>query len=242
MEYSPPLGYLIRQSVNRFVTLTIIFTLLIFLVRFFEIVIIGNKAGYPAESIFLSLYGIRFDLMLSLRFSAILMIPYVLIDYFSPATARVIFALASLFAVISEVILLQYFAVTKIPLGANILNHSFADIRQIIIASGEFNFLNILALVVFLLATVFAFFRWSAVKYTSQVTFLVTSLVVLSVLPFNSFNPDRVDFRNDFRKNISANKLNLFISSVLYQKYGQNRIYRFISNTPDKTSKEISPR
>ena len=242
MEYAPPLGYLIRQSVNCFVTLCIIFTLLILLVRFYEIVLIGNKAGYPSESIFLSLYGIRFDLMLALRFSAFVLVPYLLIDFFSPSTAKVIFAVSSVLVVLSEVILLQYFAVTKVPLGSDILNHSVAEIRQIINASGELNFLNIFVLVIFLLITIFSFFRWSDKIFSPNVVFLVICLVVLSVLPFNSFNPDRVDFRNDFRKNVSANKLNVFVSSLVIHKFGDNRVYRFISNTADKTGKETSPR
>ena len=240
MQYSPPIGYLIRQSVQRFVTLSLLLTGLIVLLRFYEIAIISGKAGYPSESIFLILYGIRFDLILALRLSALMLIPYLLIDYFSPVVARVLFAAGSLTAVMAELLLLQYFAVNKIPYGANALTYSPSDISQIINASGGSNMLNTISMVVLLLIVVFAFVKWSTLKFSPQVTFWVTCLAILSLLPLSIFNPESIDFRNDFRKNITANKLNLCCSSVMDYRFGENSFYLFITNTTKKTGKESS--
>lgn len=235
MEYSPPTGYLIRMSVQRFVTMCVLLTGLVILVRLYEIGMISGKAGYPSGSFFLVLYGIRYDIVLALRISAFLLIPYVLIDFISPSVAKVLFAIASLTTVISEVILLQYFAVHKLPLAVDGTGFSLSNISLAINGSGGFTTLNVIVLVAFILIGAGAFIRWSDLKFSSQFTSWITVLAILSLLPFDIFNPDRIDFRNDFRKNITANKLNLYSTSACDKRFGENSFYLFITNTTKKT-------
>lgn len=215
MHYKPPIGYLIRQSVNRYVTLCLITTGLLLLVRLFEMVYVAGKAGYPPGNIYLLLYGIRFDLMLALRFSALLMLPFILVDNFSRLTARVLFVMASVALIMIDLSLLQYFAVTKTPLGADIFNYSVAEIQQAVRSSGQLNLPHILIPAFFTAISLLAYMKWSSREMSRDLTVVIVLLVIFSILPVNSFNPDRIDFRNDFRRYISANKVNVFTSSVV---------------------------
>ena len=67
MEFTPPLRILVRQSLKRYATLSLITTGLVILVRIYEILFIAAKAGYPSGCTLDLIFGIRFDLMLSLR-------------------------------------------------------------------------------------------------------------------------------------------------------------------------------
>lgn len=215
MDYSPPPGYLIRKSVRRYVTLCLITTGLILLVRLIEIVYVAGKAGYPPGSTFLMLYGIRYDLMLALRFSALMMLPFIMVDYFSPVIARFLFVLSSLVVLLADLLLLQYFAVTKMPLGSDLLNYSWPEIQQFVQSSGEMNLVNLLLPGFFLLFSLFAFVKWARRELPRDVIVIVTVLILFSILPFNAFNPDRIDFRNELRRNISANKANVFTANMI---------------------------
>jgi uncharacterized sulfatase len=215
MQYKPPTGYLIRQSVNRYAALCLITIGLFLLVRLIEILYISGKAGYPPGSTFLMLYGMRYDLMLALRFSALLMLPFIVIDNLSKVTARVLFILSALTVMLADLMLLQYFAIHKIPLGSEILNYSFPEIVLAVKSSGELNFVNLLALGLFVLISLLAFLKWSALELSRDLTVVVIVLILFSVLPFNSTNPDRIDFRNDLRRNITANKVNALAAELV---------------------------
>ena len=215
MQYKPPTGYLVRQSVNRYATLCLITIGLFLLVRLIEILYISGNAGYPPGSTFLMLYGMRYDLMLALRFSALLMLPFIVIDNLSKVTARVFFILSALAVLLADLMLLQYFAIHKIPLGSEILNYSFQEIIRTVKSSGELNLVNLLVVGLFVLTALLAFLKWSARELSRDLTVVVIVLILFSVLPFNSTNPDRIDFRNDLRRNITANKVNALAAELV---------------------------
>ena len=209
MEYTPPLQYLLRQSLKRYISLILITIGLFILVRFYEILFISWKAGYPAESITYLLSGIWFDLLLALRLSAFLLLPYLLIDHYNQIIARVFYAVISVAVVLADVVLLLYFSVTKVPLGTGILGAPINEIHQMVRNSGGLNLYFIFPVAFFLLLGVYSFYKWSAIKVSSFVVVLFTLFLLFSTLPFDA-NPDPADFKNEYTKNISANKFSLF--------------------------------
>jgi glucan phosphoethanolaminetransferase (alkaline phosphatase superfamily) len=222
MEFTPPLKYLIRQSLRRYASLMLITIGLIILVRFYEILFIFGKAGYPSGSTLNLLVGIRFDLMLALRLSVIMLIPFLLIDHFQQKVARLLFVFVSIAVVLTEVALLEYFSSAGMPLGPEILSHSMNEIQGIILSSRALNQYTLAPLFIFLLISVYAFYKWARTKVSSVVWVLLIMAMFFSLLPFNSINPSPTKFKNEFRKNISANKFSLFCESLLsyyQQKY-----------------------
>ncbi len=241
MEYTPPLQYLIRQSFKRFISLTMLMTGLVILVRVYELLFVAGKVGYPAGSALEMLYGLQFDILLSLRFSLLLLLPFMVIDHYSQKSARIFFTLFAVLLVVSEVVLLQYFSTTKIPLGSDILGYSMAEIKQTVGASGELSAATLVPLLVLLLLAFYAFYKYSNFKVTFGIRFLVILFLLLALLPSSRFNPDPATYKSEFVMNIAANKLNLFTGSIL-NYYTQNKNPgKFALNSDQPAQNDLSP-
>lgn len=241
MEYTPPLQYLIRQSLKRFISLSLLMTGLVILVRLYELVFIAAKTGYPPESTLELLYGLRFDLLLSLRFSMVLLLPFLVIDHFSQKAARLFFTLFAVLLVVLEVVLLHYFSTTKIPLGSDILGYTLEEMKQTVGASGELRPATIVPLLLFLLVAFYAFYKWSAFKVPFWIRGLMIFFLLYALLPSNRFNPDPAAYKSEYVMNIAANKFNLFSGSLL-NYYTQKEISgKFALNVDEPAQNDLSP-
>ena len=240
MEYTPPLQYLVRQSLKRFISLSLLMTGLVILVRLYELVFIAAKTGYPPESTLELLYGLRFDLLLSLRFSMVLLIPFLVIDHFNQKAARLFFTLFAVLLVASEVVLLHYFSTTKIPLGSDILGYTLEEMKQTVGASGELRLLTMVPLLFFLLVAFYAFYKWSAFKVPFWIRGLMIFFLLYALLPSNKFNPDPAAYKSEFVMNIAANKFNLFSGSLLNYYTQKETSGKFALNIDEPAQKDLS--
>jgi phosphoglycerol transferase MdoB-like AlkP superfamily enzyme len=241
MEYTPPLQYMIRQSFRRFISLTMLMTGLVILVRIYELVFVATKAGYPAGSALEMFYGLQFDFILSLRFSLFLLIPFMVIDHYSQKSARIFFTLFAVLLVVSEVVLLQYFSTTKIPLGSDILGYSMEEIKQTVGASGELSAATLIPLLMLLLLAFYAFYKYSDFKVISGIRTLMMLFLLFALLPSSRFNPDPATYKSEFVMNIAANKLNLFTGSIL-KYYTQNKNSgKFALNNEEPAQNDLAP-
>ena len=236
MEFTPPLRYLIRQSLKRYVTLCLITAGLVILVRFYEILFLAGKAGYPPGSALDLVFGIRFDLMLAGRLSAYLLLPFLLLDYFNQQTARIFYATISIVVVLIDVALLHYFSTTRIPLGSDIFGYSLDDIKHTVQASGEINSYSIVPFFSFLGVAIYAFFKFSTKSVSSLISKLVILAIFFTLLPFNTINPLPTEFEGEFRKNITSNKFNLF-SENLHEYFLQKNIPEYFELNEDSSNR-----
>ncbi len=241
MHHTPPFQYLLRQSIKRFISLSLLMTLLIILVRFYEILFISGKAGYPVGSISEMLYGIRFDLLLSLRLSAVLLLPFLLFDHYSIRGARIFFETIAAVVVAGEILLLQYFATTRIPLGSDLLGYSAAEIRQTVGASGQFSLTTFAPVLILLGITWYLFHKLYYFKIAHFVIRFYIFFLILALLPICSYNPNPVDYKNEFSMNIAANKFNLFSESMLAYFSQTNGSSSFELNGKTQVAEDIKP-
>lgn len=241
MEFTPPLRILVRQSLKRYATLSLITTGLVILVRFYEILFIAAKSGYPPGSILDLIFGIRFDLMFSLRLSVYLLLPFLVTDHFNHKAARVFYATASIAAVLINVALLHYFSTTRIPLGSDVFGYSFDEIKHTVQASGEMNPYTILPFFSFLAFAIYSFYKLSEKRMSSFLSMLVIAALFFTLLPFNTINPYPTEFKNEFRKNITSNKFNLFSESLQEYYQSKNIPTDFILNENIDVTEDILP-
>ncbi|MEI7421194.1 MAG: LTA synthase family protein [Prolixibacteraceae bacterium] len=239
MEFTPPLRILVRQSLKRYATLSLITTGLVILVRIYEILFIAAKAGYPPGSTLDLIFGIRFDLMFSLRLSVYLLLPYLVTDHFSHKTARVFYAIFSIAAVLTDVALLHYFSTTRIPLGSDVFGYSFDEIKHTVQASGEMNPYTILPFFSFIAISIYTFYKLSEKRISSFLSILVIAALFFTLLPFNTINPYPTEFKNEFRKNITSNKFNLFSESLQEYYHAKNIPTDFVLNENVNVTEDI---
>jgi uncharacterized sulfatase len=203
------------------------------MVRFYEIVVTSNFSNYPGGSIIPLLKGIKFDIILYLQLSAILMIPFLIIAFFSQKTARYFFAAISLLLVLGDILLLQYFATARVPLGADLLGYSITEISQTVGASGKFNIFPFLLVFVFLGIMARIFVRHVYFKIKPWAMLVVTAFMFSSLLPVRFLKADPSKYENEFGLFVANNKLGFFAESMsahfLNQGSLKNKAFTFNS-------------
>jgi len=214
---------LIIRSLRRYLSLSFILAGMIFTVRIYELVITSNFSNYPEGSIFSLIAGFKYDLVTYLQISAVLMIPFLLIAYFSQKTAKYFFVFVSLILILTDMLLIKYFSTSRVPLGADLLGYSLEDMQHTVSASGQVNIFPIL-MIVFYLAFMFRIFvKHVYFRLKPWMMGILTVLMLSSMLPAKQLNIDPSKFDNEFSMFVASNKLDFFTQSILdhYQEQGK---------------------
>ncbi|WP_372652279.1 LTA synthase family protein [Draconibacterium sp.] len=207
-------GLLVR-TLRRFISLSFILAVMILLVRLHEMVILSNYHNYPPGSFSTLLFGIKYDIILYLRVSAVLMIPFLLLGLFSQKTARVFFISASVLLVLGDMLLLKYFSAAGVPLGADLFGYSIEEITQTVQSSGEMNVWPFIFMALFLVYMVRVIIKHVYYKLKPWMLLLISAAMFASLAPFGFLKPQPSDFVNEFSLFAATNKLNFFSESVL---------------------------
>jgi len=206
---------LVIRSLRRFLSLSFILASMILTVRLYEIVITSNFSNYPNGSFVTLLSGIKYDLILYLQLSAILMVPFLFIAYFNQKAARYFFAAACFLLIFGDILLLQYFAAARVPLGADLLGYSLSEIRHTIGASGEFHIFPYIVIFLYLGIMTRILIKHVYFKIKPWAVAILTSLILVSLLPIKQLRPEPSKFENEFGMFVAYNKLSFFTKSVL---------------------------
>ncbi|MBI3567990.1 MAG: sulfatase-like hydrolase/transferase [Gemmatimonadetes bacterium] len=105
------------------------------LMRVYEFFIVRHAHVLPDGAVGALAGGLRGDLELVLWLAAVLALPVLAIGQWHPAVARAAHRAALVVAVVASVMLVQYFATTFVPLGADLFGYSWSDIRQTTMSS-----------------------------------------------------------------------------------------------------------
>jgi len=217
-----PIAKLTIYSLRRFLSLSLILASMIFTVRLYEIVFVSNFQSYPHGSIVNLLIGFKYDLILYLRISALLMIPFLLIVQFSHKAARWFFIISSLLIVLINMMLLKYFSTARVPLGADLLGYSFNDMQNTVGASGNLKLFPFIIIALYIALMIRVFIKHVYFRLPRWAMALMTILMLCSLLPVKQFNPNPAKFDTEFSMFVADNKLRFFTNSItnhfLHQK------------------------
>jgi len=205
---------LVVRSLRRFLSLSFILASMILMVRFYEMVITSNFSNYPDGSFSVMFIGVKYDLILYLQLSAILMVPFLIIAYFSQKAARYFFATACSLLVFGDILLLQYFAAARVPLGADLLGYSLSEIRHTIGASGELNIFPFIVIFLYLGIMARTVVMHVYYKIKPWAMWVLTVLMLGSLLPIRQLSVEPSKFDNEFGMFVAYNKLSFFAKSI----------------------------
>ncbi|WP_319481537.1 sulfatase-like hydrolase/transferase [uncultured Draconibacterium sp.] len=208
------LGLLVR-TLRRFISLSFILAGIILFVRLYEMIITSNYYNYPPGSFSSLLIGIKYDIILYLRVSAVLMVPFLLLGLFSQKAARVFFISASVFLVLGDMLLLKYFSTAGVPLGSDLFAYSIEEINQTVQSSGEMNVWPFVFMALFLVYMVRVFIKHVYFKLKPWMLLIISAAMFASFAPIDFLKPQPSDFENEFSLFAATNKLNFFSESVL---------------------------
>ncbi|MCF6331757.1 MAG: LTA synthase family protein [Draconibacterium sp.] len=187
---------------------------MILVVRFYELIITSNFSNYPPGSSVDVLIGLKFDFITYLRISAFLMIPFLIIAYFSQKAAKYFFIVSSILLVLGEIMLLQYFTTARIPLGADLFGYSVEEIQHTVAASGSIRIFPYIMIMLYLAFMVRIFVKHVYYRIKPWAMVLITILMFGSLLPLKKLNPEPSKFSNEFCYFVAINKLSFFTQSV----------------------------
>lgn len=227
------------RSLRRFLSLSFILAAMILMVRFYEIAITSNFSNYPDGSFSNLLKGLKYDVILYLQLSAILMIPFLVVAYFSQKAARNLFTIASILLVLGDILLLQYFATARVPLGADLLGYSMSEIRHTLDTSGEISIFPIVVIFLYLFIMSRVMIKHVYFKLKPWMMTVLTVLMFSSFLPIRQLNPDPSKFSDEFSLFAANNKLSFFAQSLsthyLHQGSLNNQKFTFsaVASSPE---------
>lgn len=206
---------LLLRSFRRLISLSFILLTMLLLVRLYELVVTSNFANYPPGTFFYLLSGIKFDLLIYFRITALLAVPFLLLALVSQKTAKIFFVVSSLLLVFADMLLLKYFATARVPLGADLFGYSMDEIRETVQSSGKLNITPFVFMFLFLayMAWIFRKHVYYRLKPWMMAVFAV--LMFVAMLPLKIFSPQPSGFNNEFSMFAAVNKLGFFAESVV---------------------------
>ncbi|HEY3373393.1 MAG TPA: LTA synthase family protein [Prolixibacteraceae bacterium] len=204
----------LRVSYRRFLSMSVILGAFLLLLRIYDMAVVSNLSGYPSGSWINHLYGLGYDLLLFLRISLWMIIPLIAIGYYSRVFQKLVYTLIAILVILSELALIQYFSVARVPLGADIFGYSKSEMMHTVNASGQMQLANILPFAVFLLALILAYTLIRTITLNHAKRKILTSLILISLFLGAYVNPFPEDYNNEFQMFVASNKVSFLTNSV----------------------------
>lgn len=205
----------IAEPAGRFVALNLMFLIVLIFLRVYEFVLVGNAHAMPESVLGLFFLAIWYDAILHFVFAGILVIPYLVFSLLKPRLATIMYVTCALLVVVIDLALLQYFAVTFTPLGADFFGYSWNDINTTVSSSGGFSLLTIVPFVLFCATMLGVLALASRIAVPRFAIGGYFGLMVLSLALSAFVLPRPGDFSQESEFNIASNKLGYFTGKAL---------------------------
>ncbi len=204
----------ILQPCVRFVALTLMFFTIIAVLRAYEFIAVGASHALPEKPIRYLLLGVGVDFMVVTIVAGIFVIPYLVLSLVKQRMAVILYGSVLLLLSIVDVSLLQYFAVTYTPLGADLFGYSWHDITLTINSSGGFSLFTLIPFVLVAALTIGAVVFSGNIKLPITVTMGFVLLVLVSLIVVPWLMPSPGDFTSEAEYNLTTSKLGFFTSKT----------------------------
>lgn len=207
-----------KKIMKEYLPLSLSLLILLFIVRFFELLYISPVFELPPHTWPYELQGLVYDLLFAIKISALLLIPFALIFLVKPNAARWFFIVAGTLIVVISVALSFYFGTAKIPLGADLFGYSFQEMSSTTASSGTLNIWSILFLILFIALSLFVFLK---LRFTVKKAFVLYSAyaVFAFALFFGGFGKSNLS--DEFGSFTATSKAG-FMAESLLNKFEQN--------------------
>ncbi len=193
-----------------FAKTSVSFFAVLVLVRAFEFLLVRNAHVLPPGSGLLALRGLRSDAALTLWLAALLAIPILLLGQWSERAARATHRTCLVVLALVAVLLAQYFAVTFVPLGADLFGYSWQDTKDTVMAAGSNVALAVIVLVVFAAVTWYLTGHASKLKMPKAAVVAFFATVLASIVFHSALALKPPAFGSDAAYYLAENKLVYF--------------------------------
>lgn len=212
---SPPFfNAKIRSIIQSFSLLALIWLLLIFIVSACEVSLNYFNPGLPEGFGTVLGWSFYLDIVFWLDWILFIFMAFLILSLFSQKLAEITFKTFIILFFIGHVLLINYFNVALVMLGADLFIYSTEDILQTVGASGGLNITSFFYfLVVILTVLAMVIFIPKKIKLNFYASSVVIIISLLSLLPENSFSTPRANLGSEYVNNLVINKSSHFYTA-----------------------------
>ncbi|MEO6454663.1 MAG: sulfatase-like hydrolase/transferase [Ginsengibacter sp.] len=219
------------QAVKEAAAYSIILLASMLIIKVYELIRNAQQFGVPKDFAKVIRFGILNDIAFTLNIAIIPAGIFILLFLLNKKFSRFFFIIFSLLLIIIHAALAEYFLETLVPLGAELLRYSSADIKQTVGAAGiSITFILSTVLMLALIISLFIILP-KKMKFNIRLAFTMFILFITAAIfsigsITNSWKPGK-----EFSNNISLNK----------SYYFYNSCYRYLLGSKKKDIPANSP-
>lgn len=210
----PGIGKRSAPGVRVFLSLQLALAASLVPARVYEFVLVGTQHPLPAHSLRLLAIAVGNDCLLVALYSVLAVVPFLVVFLFKQTLAeRLTIGVSALLLGIT-LLLDQYFAVTFIPLGADLLGYSLSDILLTAESSGGVSVFGILGFLIVLAVGVSALLYARRTKVNSTIVRSAGVAIILMACAAPYVIPRVGTYGTERENALIANKLHYFVTSA----------------------------
>ena len=204
---------LLYQSIKEFVRLFLVGLFISIFLNISEVLLNGFTHQFPEKTLNVLAIACFNTLIFWLEGVWLAYMLFLVLYYFSKKIAITTSAIFIFIITLAQLILINYFNVSLLPLGADIYGYSFNDIKQTVGASDSLNIVTILLFVIVLILVVSAIvFLPKRINISPKIA-LLFPLISIILIPINTNSITNAVFQSDYANNLAVNKLDYFSSA-----------------------------
>ncbi|HVZ77667.1 MAG TPA: sulfatase-like hydrolase/transferase [Gemmatimonadaceae bacterium] len=182
------------------------------LTRLYELFVVRRSHPLPPGFLGAELRGLAADVVLACWILAVVAVPVVGIGLVAPRASRALQRVIIGIAVLTGVLLAQYFAVTMVPLGADLYGYSVQDVSATVMTSQGITVAAVGALALAVVAAWFVTGQWRRVRIPRAALPVAYVIAFASLLLHGVLVPRATRFGSDGLYFLALNKTDYFAS------------------------------
>ena len=198
-----------------FVRLNLVIGLIILIVRFGQYKVLSALHTLPPDALWLEFRGLLLDLVLWQYVSWVIFFPFFLLSFLRRWLGLLFFSSFSLFIILTDWALFQYFSVTLRPLDQVVFSYSINEMMLIAGNCVKIDFLTFLPFIVLFLLTAAFFLLSFKLRLSKHILILFLLLSLAALLVKKAVTPDENKSRNTFEYYLVINKSACFFEKCI---------------------------
>ncbi|MEO7960318.1 MAG: sulfatase-like hydrolase/transferase [Ginsengibacter sp.] len=212
----------LKNSIKEYALYSILLTGFMLIIKLYEILRDLIQFGQPENFFKVFAIGIANDISFALNIGLLPVVLFIPLFLLQPKVARATFIFFSVIIITVHVALSEYFLHTLVPLGADLLTYSLADISQTLSAAGVS--LNFLITGIAMLSAVIALFIIlpKRIRLNDNISYAILCVLVLAFAGSSAALTNKWKPGQEFSNNIALNKSYFFYNSCFRALHQHN--------------------
>ena len=220
IEAEPKKQSRLLQGLKEVATYSVILMASMLIIKIYEFIRDTHKFGEPKDFLKVISFGIINDISFVLNIAIVPVGIFILLFLLSKKIARFFFITFSVLLIVVHAALAEYFLETLVPLGADLLTYSLADIKETVGAAGvSITFICSIALMLAFVVTLFIVIP-KRLKFSAGFSFMLFVLFAVAAIGSIASVTNKWKPGQEFSNNISLNKSYYFYNSCYQFLYG----------------------